>query len=153
MKRVLRVERIVPRISSTSTCLYTPPRGSFLFPFLSSLRSGPFRAVFRLERLYYLSKQRFRNDIDSEEGSNFSYGGGSMVEAVRGSIQSRRRELRGRGEGRLVDPTRQTGLLDDLLDPNRPFGELDGAFGPTRPFGELDDGFFVVCDPFFRGLE
>ncbi|KAF3567071.1 hypothetical protein DY000_02013387 [Brassica cretica] len=82
-------------------------------------------------------------------------------------IRSRKRELRGWDEGRLVDPTRRTGELDclfgparrmgeldvlfdptrrtgeldDLLDPTRPFGELDVLFGPTRPFGELDGAF------------
>ncbi|KAF2618704.1 hypothetical protein F2Q68_00040193 [Brassica cretica] len=95
----------------------------------------------------------------------FSYSGGSSSsngfsdqdETRAGSIQSRRRELRGRDEGRLVDQTRPFGGLDSLLDPTRlfcelvgafgptrPFGELDGVFGPTRPFGELDDGCFAV---------
>ena len=82
-------------------------------------------------------------------------------------------ELRGRGEGRLIDPTRRTGELDGLIDPTRPFielngwvdstrpfgeldgvvcptrrtGELVGASGPTSTFGELDDGCFPVRDP------
>ncbi|KAF2574938.1 hypothetical protein F2Q70_00003639 [Brassica cretica] len=57
-----------------------------------------------------------------------------------GSIQSRRRELRGWDEARLVDPTRPFGELDGLLDSTCPFGKLDGVFGPTRRFGELDNG-------------
>ncbi|KAF3590821.1 hypothetical protein DY000_02022734 [Brassica cretica] len=90
----------------------------------------------------------------------------AVNETRAGSIQGRRRELRGQDEGRLVDPTRRTGELDDmldptrrtgeldvLLDPTRPFGELDGGIGPIRPFGELDDGCFAVRDLFVRGLE
>ncbi|KAF2573742.1 hypothetical protein F2Q70_00002846 [Brassica cretica] len=48
------------------------------------------------------------------------------------------RELRGRDEDRLVDPTRQR---DSAFGPTRLFGKLNGAFGPTRPFGELDGAF------------
>ncbi|KAF3570062.1 hypothetical protein F2Q69_00061324 [Brassica cretica] len=59
-----------------------------------------------------------------------SNGDSDRVETRAGSIRSRRRKLRGRDEGMLVDPTRRMGELDDLLDPTRPFGELDGAFGP-----------------------
>ncbi|KAF3532622.1 hypothetical protein DY000_02040103 [Brassica cretica] len=105
--------------------------------------------------------ERFRNDVDSEESSNFSYSGGSSSsngdydrdETRESLIRSRRRELRGRDEDRLVDPTRQTGKLDCLFGPTHPFGglddlfgpthrtdELEGAFCPTRRTGELDDG-------------
>ncbi|KAH0911579.1 hypothetical protein HID58_034900 [Brassica napus] len=41
----------------------------------------------------------------------------------------RRKKLRGRDKGRLVDPTCQTGELDDLIVPTCSFGKLDGAFG------------------------
>ncbi|KAF3566544.1 hypothetical protein DY000_02015537 [Brassica cretica] len=68
-----------------------------------------------------------------------------------GSIQSRRRELRGWDEARLVDPTRPFGELDGLLDSTCPFGKLDGVFGPTRRFGELNNGCFAVWD-LFMGL-
>ncbi|WZZ34646.1 hypothetical protein YC2023_018047 [Brassica napus] len=93
-----------------------------------------------------------------------SNGDSDRDETRAGSIQSQRRELRGRDEGRLVDPThrtvkmddlldptRRTGELDGLLDPNRRTGELDGAFGPTCPFSEFDDGCFAVRDLFVQG--
>ena len=47
-------------------------------------------------------------------------------------------ELRGRDEGRLIDPTRRTGELDCMFGPTHLFGELDGLLHPTRLFGELD---------------
>ncbi|KAF2590545.1 hypothetical protein F2Q70_00039486 [Brassica cretica] len=103
-----------------------------------------------------VNRCRFIRSIRSSYEKTSSYGFKSYSscgdpdrdETREGSIQSRRRELRGRDEGRLVDPTRRTGELDDLIDPTRPFGELDGAFGPTCPFGELDDGCFAVRDQF-----
>ncbi|KAF3493673.1 hypothetical protein DY000_02055505 [Brassica cretica] len=55
-----------------------------------------------------------------------------------GSIRSRRRELHGRDEGMLFDPTRRMGELDCSFGPTRPFGELDDLLDPTPPFGELD---------------
>ncbi|KAG5400437.1 hypothetical protein IGI04_015044 [Brassica rapa subsp. trilocularis] len=84
--------------------------------------------------------------MDSEESSNFSYSGGSsrfladydQDETRASSIQSRRRELRGRDEDRIVDPTRRAGELDCSLDPTHRAGELDCSFGPTRRAGELD---------------
>ncbi|KAF3585786.1 hypothetical protein F2Q69_00030345 [Brassica cretica] len=49
------------------------------------------------------------------------------------SIRSRRREIRGWDEDRLVDPTRRAGELDCSFGPTHPFGEFDSSFGPTRP--------------------
>ncbi|KAG5385582.1 hypothetical protein IGI04_037052 [Brassica rapa subsp. trilocularis] len=116
------------------------PNLTFIFscePLYGPFWDGPFWAVLRLERFYDLSKERLRNDVGSEEGSNFLYIGGSSSssddsdrdETRAGSIQSRRKKLRGRDKGRLVDPTCQTGELDDLIDPTCSFGKLDGAFG------------------------
>ncbi|KAF2613369.1 hypothetical protein F2Q70_00011834 [Brassica cretica] len=44
-------------------------------------------------------------------------------------------DLRRWDEGRLIDPTRQTGELDALLDPTRPFGELDWSNSPNGRVG------------------
>ncbi|KAF2559575.1 hypothetical protein F2Q68_00016789 [Brassica cretica] len=93
--------------------------------------------------------KRLRNEVGSKESLNLSYSGGSSSsnddsdrDKTRvGSIQSRRRELRGRDEGRLFDPTRRTGVFDGSFGPTRRTGELNGAFDPSRSFGELDGAF------------
>ncbi|KAF2547775.1 hypothetical protein F2Q70_00020378 [Brassica cretica] len=105
-------------------------RGGLLFPFLPS-------AKFITSREYSIV---LRSSCLSLETSHLS----SEIDIyllLRSSIQSRRRELRGRDEGRLADPTRQTVELDCTFRPTRRTGELDGAFGPTRPFGKLDGAF------------
>ncbi|KAF2617665.1 hypothetical protein F2Q68_00039312 [Brassica cretica] len=90
----------------------------------------------------FLSK-RLQNDVDSEEDSNFSCSGGSSRsdgdsdrdETRACSIQSQRRELRGRDCDSTIIPARPSAELDWSSSAN---GGAGRVFDPARPSAKLD---------------
>ncbi|KAF3571021.1 hypothetical protein F2Q69_00058956 [Brassica cretica] len=90
----------------------------------------------------FLSK-RFQNDVDSEEGSNFSCSGGSSRsdgdtdrdETRACLIQSRRTELQGWDCDSTIVPARPSAELDWSSSAN---GGAGRVFDPARPSAKLD---------------